>query len=153
MELKKTTKFTLPTVKKEIESKKEDRQESLCMEVAECVAELMNAATSFHQLHLKVTGQGSFASHKALNEIYDAMPGLADDLAESFQGAKGELLTYSTSSPRSLSSVKEAISYLKELKEMVTELQGKMPYSEIVNDLDVAKSSINGTLYKLMFLS
>lgn len=138
---------------KEVESKKEDKSETLCTEVAEVVTEFMNAGTSFHQLHLKVTGIGSYASHKALNEIYDTMPGLADDLAESFQGAKGKLLTYSKSYPRSLNSVKEAISYLKELKEMVTELQSKMPYSEIVNDLDVAKSTINGTLYKLTFLS
>ena len=28
---------------------------------AACVSELMNASTSFHKLHLKVTGVGSFA--------------------------------------------------------------------------------------------
>ena len=39
--------------------------------VASCVTELMNAATSFHKLHLKVTGAGSYAAHKALNSLYD----------------------------------------------------------------------------------
>jgi hypothetical protein len=36
-----------PTYKVEKETKKEDTQESLCMEVAECVTELMNAAIKF----------------------------------------------------------------------------------------------------------
>jgi len=30
-----------------------------------CATEMMNAAISFHKLHLKVTGDGSFAAHKA----------------------------------------------------------------------------------------
>ncbi len=33
------------------------------------VVELMNARTSFHKLHLQVTGDGSYAQHKALNEL------------------------------------------------------------------------------------
>ena len=125
---------------------------SLETSTAACVSELMNAATSFHKLHLKITGIGSYAGHKALNEIYDALPGHADDLAEGFQGASEKLLEYTDSAPRVLASVSEAISYLRELKSMVTSLQSKMPYSEIVNDLDNIKSSLNSTLYKLNFL-
>jgi DNA-binding ferritin-like protein len=34
--------------------------------------ELMDAATKFHVLHLTVTGAGSYAAHKALNNLYDA---------------------------------------------------------------------------------
>lgn len=119
---------------------------------AACVSELMNAATSFHKLHLKIQGIGSYAGHKALNEIYDALPGHADDLAEGFQGAAEKILEYSDTAPRVLASVSEALSYLRELTSMVTTLQGKMPYSEIVNDLDNVKSSLNSTKYKLLFL-
>ncbi|MFN9906887.1 MAG: hypothetical protein ACK56F_12325, partial [bacterium] len=75
---------------------------------AACVSELMNAATSIHKLHLKVTGTGSYAAHKALNELYDALPGHADDLAEGYQGAAEKLLTYSEVAPRVLNSVDEA---------------------------------------------
>ena len=142
-----------PTYKVEKETKKEDTQESLCMEVAECVTELMNAATSFHKLHLKVTGSGSYATHKALQEIYDALPGNSDDLAESFQGAKGEILKYVEVSPKVLNTKEDALMYAKELKDMITELQSKLPYSEIINDLDVTKSGLNSLLYKLKFLS
>jgi len=125
---------------------------SLDTMVSACVSELMNAATSFHKLHLKVTGTGSYAAHKALNELYDALPGHADDLAEGFQGASEKLLSYKDVAPRSLESVADGLSYLREMKEMVNGLQAKMPYSEIVNDLDTVKSTINGIKYKLLFL-
>lgn len=119
---------------------------------AACVSELMNAATSIHKLHLKVTGAGSYAAHKALNELYDALPGHADDLAEGYQGAAEKLLSYSETSPRVLNSVDDALGYIREMGEMVNKLQAKMPYSEIVNDLDTIKSTLNSTKYKLLFL-
>lgn len=137
----------------EKETMKEEKQETICTEVAELVTELMNAATSFHKLHLKVSGLGSYAQHKALNEIYDALPGYADDLAESFQGAKGEILKYVEMTPKVLNSKEEALMYAQQLKDMITELQGKLPYSEIINDLDITKSGLNSLLYKLKFLS
>jgi DNA-binding ferritin-like protein len=125
---------------------------SLDSMVSACVSELMNAATSIHKLHLKVTGAGSYAAHKALNELYDALPGHADDLAEGFQGASEKLLEYKDVAPRQLGSVADAVAYLREMHEMVSNLQAKVPYSEIVNDLDTIKSTINSGKYKLLFL-
>ena len=119
---------------------------------AACVSELMNAATSIHKLHLKVTGTGSYAAHKALNDLYDALPGHADDLAEGYQGAAEKLLTYSESAPRTLNSVDDALAYIREMTSMVNSLQDKMPYSELVNDLDTVKSTLNSAKYKLKFL-
>ena len=114
------------------------------------VSELMNAGTSFHKLHLKVNG--SYAAHKALNELYDAMPGHADDLAEGFQGAAEKLLQYSEVPPRILNTVEEGLSYIRDLILQVTSLQSVMPFSEIVNDLDLVKSTLNSAKYKLIFL-
>lgn len=125
---------------------------SLESKTAACVSELMNAGTSLHKLHLKVTGMGSYAAHKALNELYDAFPGHADDLAEGFQGAAEKLLEYQDVAPRVLNSVQDGIAYLREIKQMVDGLQAMMPYSEIVNDLDMVKSTINSAKYKLLFL-
>ena len=119
---------------------------------AACVSELMNAATSIHKLHLKVKGTGSYAAHKALNELYDALPGHADDLAEGYQGAAEKLLDYKEVAPKTLNSVEDALAYIREMTSMVTSLQAKMPYSEIVNDLDTIKSTLNSTKYKLLFL-
>ena len=119
---------------------------------AACATELMNAASSFHKLHLKVNGAGSYAAHKALNDLYDALPDHADTLIEGYQGASEKLLSYSEAAPRSLSTVEEGISYLRDMYEMVNGLQAKMPYSEIVNSLDTLKDTINSAKYKLLFL-
>ena len=117
------------------------------------VKELMNAATSFHKLHLQVTGVGSYAQHKALNEIYDALPDLADSIAEGYQGACEVILQYEDQSPMMLQNVDEAIEYLREIKYQVDELQAVIPHSEIVNLLDTVKDVINSAKYKLIFLS
>jgi DNA-binding ferritin-like protein len=119
---------------------------------AACVSELMNAATSIHKLHLKVKGTGSYAAHKALNELYDALPGHADDLAEGYQGASEKLLDYKEVAPRTLNTVEEGIAYLRDMYQMINSLQAKMPYSEIVNSLDTVKDTINSGKYKLLFL-
>jgi len=125
---------------------------SVDLQVAACVTELMNASTSFHKLHLKVQGLGSFSAHKALNELYDALPGHADNIAEGYQGACEKILEYKDFSPRILNNVEDALSYLREMKEMIEGLQASIPYSEIVNDLDNVKSTINSIKYKLLFL-
>jgi len=124
----------------------------VCSQCAALGNELMNAATSFHKLHLKVTGIGSYASHKALNELYDALPGHADDLIEGYQGAAEKILELPNTMPRTLNSVEDALSYLRELCTQVDSLQAVMPYSQIVNDLDNVKSTIDGVKYKLLFL-
>lgn len=116
------------------------------------VEELMNAATSFHKLHLKVTGTGSYAQHKALNELYDALPDLADTIAEGYQGACEVLLPYEGSSLVILESIDDAVEYLRQMKDMVNELQAVVPHTEIVNILDTVKDAINTAKYKLIFL-
>ena len=116
------------------------------------ICEIMNAATAFHKLHLKVTGVGSFAAHKALNELYDGLPGFADSIAEGYQGAAETILNYIECQPRVLNSVEDAISYIRELYDMVCSLQDVMCYSEISNELDNVKSLLASTKYKLLFL-
>jgi hypothetical protein len=125
---------------------------SLDTMVSACASELMNARTSIHKLHLKVTGAGSFAAHKALNELYDALPDHADTLIEGYQGAAEKILSYSEVAPRTLDTVADAINYIRDIYAMINKLQGKLPYSEIVNNLDLVKDVINSTKYKLLFL-
>jgi DNA-binding ferritin-like protein len=124
-----------------------------CTETAAMIAHSQALTTSVHQLHLKVTGPGSFSAHKALNEFYDGMPGLVDAVAEQYQGAREKLLDFPAVSPYKCGSVQEAISHMKELYTEVNELQKIMPFSEVVNQLDEVKSLIASTKYKLMFLS
>jgi hypothetical protein len=125
---------------------------SLDTMVSACAVEFMNARNSFHKLHLKVTGEGSYAAHVALGDFYDGLPGHADTLVEGYQGVAEKLLTLKDVAPRTLDTVSDGIAYLRDLYAMVNKLQGMLPYSEIVNNLDLVKDSINSTKYKLLFL-
>jgi DNA-binding ferritin-like protein len=117
------------------------------------VMEMMNAATQIHVLHLTITGDGSYAAHKALGDLYEALPDLADGIAEGYQGVTGQILDYPEVSVPRMKTVKEVISYIDNLHSKITKLQDSTPYSEIVNDLDNVKSALNSAKYKLKFLS
>jgi DNA-binding ferritin-like protein len=126
---------------------------SSCTEqTATVVCELMNAAVSFHKLHLRVVGMGSYAQHKALNELYEELPDLADGIAEGYQGAAEIILNYTECAPRMLSTIEEGISYIREIYDMICALQEVMCYSEVSNELDNVKSTLASTKYKLLFL-
>ncbi len=125
---------------------------SLDTMTAACATEMMNAATSFHRLHLKVKGDGSYAAHKALNDFYDGLHGHADTLVEGYQGVAEKLLSYTDMPIRTLDTVADGVAYLRDLYNTINKLQGMMPYSEIVNNLDLVKDAINSTKYKLLFL-
>jgi DNA-binding ferritin-like protein len=122
------------------------------MQTAALAQDLLNSVTSIHKIHLKITGLGSFAAHKALNEFYDEIGDLADNVVEQFQGAEEKILEMPNTAPTELNSVEETIDYLRKLKEKTAALQSIMPHSEIVNQLDEVKSLIDSTKYKLLFL-
>lgn len=123
---------------------------ALCMQTAALAQDMLNAVTSLHKLHLKVTGLGSFAAHKGLD--YDAFSGHADDLVEEFQGAEEKILELPNTAASELNSVEDGLEFLRKMKDKVSSLQNSMPHSEIVNLLDEIKSTINGIKYKLLFL-
>jgi hypothetical protein len=123
---------------------------ALCIQTAALAQDMLNAVTSLHRLHLKVTGLGSFAAHKAID--YDAFSEHADDLVEEYQGAEEKILELPNTAPSELNSVEDGLEFLRKMKDKITSLQSVMPHSEIVNGLDNAKSTINGIKYKLLFL-
>ena len=125
---------------------------SLDTMTAACATEMMNAAVSFHRLHLRVTGDGSYAAHKALGNFYEGLHDKADTLIEGYQGVTEKLLNYTNMPIRTLDTTADAVAYLRDLYNIVNKLQGMMPYSEIVNNLDLVKDAINSTKYKLLFL-
>lgn len=125
---------------------------ALCIQTAALAQDMLNAVTSLHRLHLKVTGLGSYAAHKALNQGYDAFGNHADDLVEEYQGAEEKILELPNTAPSELNSVEDALDFLCKMKDKITALQSIILHSEIVNLLDNAKSTINGVKYKLLFL-
>ncbi len=123
---------------------------ALCMQTAALAQDMLNAVTSLHRLHLKVTGLGSYAAHKAID--YDAFSGHADDLVEQYQGAEEKIIELPNTAASELNSVEDGLEFLRKMKDKVSGLQNNMPHSEIVNLLDEIKSTINGIKYKLLFL-
>lgn len=118
-------------------------------------AELLNASTILHKLHLKITGPGSYAAHAALGELYGPLKDFADEVVEQYQGRTEMICTIpAVTESFSLNSVDDALSYLRELTSKTDSLQNQLSaYSEIVNTLDEVKSAINKAKYKLKFLS
>jgi len=141
-----------PSVKKAT-MERSDEMKKVDAITSDLVVEIMNARTSFHKLHLQVTGEGSFAQHKALNEIYDALPDLIDTVAEGYQGACEVILAYPDKAPVTLTNVDGAVEYLRFLSSQVDNAQAVIPHTEVVSNLDLIKDEINAAKYKLLFLS
>jgi len=122
--------------------------------VAEFAGCLMTIANVLHKHHLKVTGVGSYASHVALNELYDSLPSHADSLVELYQGYYGELVEaydsmseaqYLKMSP--LEVVTWLLKYVEEYRTIFT------TNSMLQNQVDELIADIAKTKYKIQFLS
>lgn len=116
------------------------------------MADLLESVTVVHKAHLKITGEGSFAAHKAMGEFYEEIGGLADGLIEGYQGLTESLLDLGSGEAPTIKTAKECVSYLNSIYQKVDAVQAVCTYSEINNDLDNVKSLINSTKYKLLFL-
>lgn len=57
--------------------------------IGQFIALLFLARDLAHREHLRVSGPGSYARHGALGEFYSSIIGLADTLAEAYQGRHG----------------------------------------------------------------
>jgi DNA-binding ferritin-like protein len=121
-------------------------------DMGKLVSEFLEAVTSVHKAHLKITGPGSYAAHTAMGAFYDEIGDLADSIAESYQGVTETLLDIPVTQQASCSSAAECVNFLNSLYQKVDAAQKACAYSEIINDLDNVKSLINGTKYKLIFL-
>lgn len=121
-------------------------------DMAPLISEFLEAVTSVHKAHLKITGPGSYAAHTAMGGFYDEIGDLADSIAESYQGATETLLNIPTTQQASFTSAGDCVNFLNSLYQKVDAAQKACAYSEIINDLDNVKSLINSTKYKLIFL-
>ena len=54
--------------------------------ISEFAARCWMVQASTHHMHIGITGPGSYAAHKALNEIYDMFPDWVDSIVEASQG-------------------------------------------------------------------
>ena len=122
-----------------------EKQDLLLSLAAHATSKIQSHQDLFHLTTLGFRGE-ALASIQAVSkvEIISKRPG-----AES---KAYKLVAYTDMPIRTLDTVSDGIGYLRDMYNSINKLQGMMPYSEIVNNLDLVKDSINSTKYKLLFL-
>jgi len=92
----------------------------------------------------------NFSEHKALNEFYDEIVDLLDDLSESYAGIYGRLTPYSVEDLQDWTSTEATIAYYKDCYMWLQNERKTAPQeSWIQNQLDEIAQLVASTLYKL----
>jgi hypothetical protein len=116
--------------------------------IAEFVSTLLASRTQAHIYHWQAQGQGSYAAHKALNEYYDEIVGLVDELVETYQGKYGIIYGYLPTAiikeDGSYRMYFEALSKYVDIKR-----QTLTQDSYIQNQIDEITGLVESTKYKL----
>ena len=116
----------------------------------EFILALFNARTVAHVIHLQSTGPGSYAGHVALGEFYEAIVGLADRLAEAYQGLSGQLIEFKGASYK---LEKDPIKMLDALKASAVTARGECESPMLQQILDDIIEQIASTSYKIKYLA
>ena len=117
---------------------------------ADFIGYLFLARDVAHSVHLNTR---SFSKHMALNTFYDEIVGLADSLAEAYQGRNGLM------GPITLQSAKKTTNIIEFLEDQLAELE-ECRYeafaksdTALQNIIDEIVGLYLSTLYKLRFLA
>lgn len=117
---------------------------------AKIISDLFSCRDYVHMKHLAERGSGSYARHMALGDLYDALAGHIDTIAELMQSYEG-LLAISVAKT---SAEGDTLKYLESVRTMLIskkESHAHMP--DVANEMDSLIGSISKTIYKLKFLS
>jgi len=120
------------------------------MKAADFVGHLFLARDVAHSVHLNTR---SFAKHKALQEFYEGIVGLADDFAEAYQGRHGLI------GPISLQTAKKNTNIVEFIQDSLDEVEANRykvceeKDTAIQNIIDEIVGLYLSTLYKLKFLA
>lgn len=110
---------------------------------ATLISLLFAARTQAHMFHLQTK---SYAQHKALNDYYDEIVGIADSIAEAYQGREGIITSY----PKVSVTSSDPIKMVEQVRSWIdTNRKACSPYSEIQNLIDEMQDLNNSTIYKL----
>ena len=113
------------------------------VDISKFIATLMMSRTYTHLAHLKT---GSYAAHKALNDLYDGLVGYLDSFAEAAQGEFGKLdIPYINMIGNVDSPSKAIASHLKTLEK----LGEGCSQGYLKNIVDEIVALYRSTLYKL----
>ena len=117
------------------------------------VSRLFHARIQTHIFHLQVQGEGSYAAHKALDDFYNGIVDITDELVETYQGKYGIIYDYALAPMENFKNVDNCVQYLSSLHAYIDEKKSNIfKDSDLLNIIDEAKSLIKSTLYKMRFL-
>jgi DNA-binding ferritin-like protein len=113
-----------------------------------------HSRTQAHVFHLRVTGPGAFAAHKALQEYYEGIVDLIDGLVETYQGKYGIIEFREVNNLDNDASMENIVKYFTNLCTFLDKERkdAKLQDSWIQNDLDNVSSLLYSTKYKLVNL-
>ena len=120
------------------------------MKAADFVGHLFLARDVSHSVHLNTR---SFAKHKALQEFYEGIVGLADDFAEAYQGRHGLI------GPITLQTAKKNGNIIEFIQDSLADVEANRykvceeKDTAIQNLIDEIVGLYLSTLYKLKFLA
>ena len=120
------------------------------MKAADFVGHLFLARDVAHSVHLNTR---SYAKHKALQEFYEGIVGLADDFAEAYQGRHGLI------GPITLQTAKKNGNIIEFLQDSLDDVEANRykvceeKDTAIQNIIDEIVGLYLSSLYKLRFLA
>jgi hypothetical protein len=121
--------------------------------VSKFFSKLFESREMAHIYHLQVRGdEGSYAAHTSLNEYYEGILGIIDELIETYQGQYGLIEEYDVIDT-SETKTKERITYFEDLVEYIKHARKCISIEDthlhsIIDDFVVLAYK---TLYKLKF--
>jgi hypothetical protein len=112
----------------------------------ETISKLLHSRTQSHVFHFQ---SSSYAEHEALNDYYDEIGDLVDELVESYQGENNVLKKYDNYTLNMYKNTQQVISYFEKLAEDVEDLRSVTDGNFLQGKLDDVLELINSTIYKL----
>jgi DNA-binding ferritin-like protein len=120
-------------------------------EPAKFLSKMFESREMAHVYHLQITGDGSYAGHKALDEYYSGILDLIDELVETYQGQYNIIEHYDVINTDGTKTL-DKIQYFVELAEFIKSTR-KVAFleedSHLQNIIDEMVGLIYRTLYKL----
>jgi len=113
-----------------------------------------HSRTQAHIFHTRVTGEGSFAAHTALQAYYEGIVPLIDGLVEAYQGQYGLIEYKEVNGVDNDVSKENMVKYFDNLCKFLDKerKEPKLQMSWLQNDLDNVASLLYSTKYKLINL-
>ena len=113
-----------------------------------------HSRTQAHIFHTRVTGEGSFAAHTALQAYYEGIVPLIDGLVEAYQGQYGLIEYKEVNGVDNDASKENMVKYFDNLCKFLDKerKEPKLQMSWLQNDLDNLASLLYSTKYKLINL-